>query len=210
MEKVHGETRIHEEKLNTLSQSDVIDNEELRRREDRARPLLSGTLIPPFCARRRGKRKKDIHSRLGLEAASRHRHASERRSVSTEQIEVESMHVNGAPECMRISGFMHGITNPDLIKRLNDNIPKSVDEMMKVTTAFLRGEVAAANQSRKKAPPAWKHHESGLRKIQAVPSTAHGMLKFPIEGEIVTLHSNTVRPAKCRMVVEALSRPSPN
>ncbi|GKA36297.1 reverse transcriptase domain-containing protein [Tanacetum coccineum] len=71
----------------------------------------------------------------------------------------ESMHVNRAPECMRISIFMHGTTNPDLIKRLNDNIPKSVDEMMSVTTAFLRGEVAVANHSRKKAPLTWRHHE---------------------------------------------------
>ncbi|GKF91243.1 hypothetical protein Tco_0274944, partial [Tanacetum coccineum] len=73
------------------------------------------------------------------------------------------MHVSGAPECMRISGFMHDITNLNLIKKLNDNIPKSVDEMMSITTTFLRGEVAAANQSKKKAPPAWKHHEIGHR-----------------------------------------------
>nr|GEX38284.1 reverse transcriptase domain-containing protein [Tanacetum cinerariifolium] len=59
-------------------------------------------------------------------------------------------HVKGAPECMRISGFTYGITNPELIKRLHDNIPKSVDEMMRATTAFLRGEVAASNQARKK------------------------------------------------------------
>ncbi|GJZ43246.1 reverse transcriptase domain-containing protein [Tanacetum coccineum] len=39
--------------------------------------------------------------------------------------------VKGAPECMKISGFMHGITNPELIKRLHDKIPKSVDEMMR-------------------------------------------------------------------------------
>nr|GEX09850.1 reverse transcriptase domain-containing protein [Tanacetum cinerariifolium] len=63
---------------------------------------------------------------------------------------VESRHVKGAPECMRISGFTYGITNPELIKRLHDNIPKSVDEMMRATTAFLRGEVAASNQARKK------------------------------------------------------------
>ncbi|GJZ91540.1 hypothetical protein Tco_0663467 [Tanacetum coccineum] len=55
-------------------------------------------------------------------------------------------------------GFIHGLTNPDLIKKLNDNI--SVDEMMSVTTAFLRGEVAAANQSKKKVLPAWKHNET--------------------------------------------------
>ncbi|GJX45506.1 hypothetical protein Tco_0262182 [Tanacetum coccineum] len=59
---------------------------------------------------------------------------------------LECREVKGAPECMKISGFMHGITNPELIKRLHDKIPKSVDEMMRVTTAFLRGEVAASNR----------------------------------------------------------------
>ncbi|GKA17830.1 reverse transcriptase domain-containing protein [Tanacetum coccineum] len=77
-----------------------------------------------------------------------------------ERFKAESMHVNGAPECMRIFGFMHDITNPYLIKKLNDNIPKSVDEMMNGTTAFLRREVAATNQSRKKVQPTWRHHEA--------------------------------------------------
>nr|GEV41185.1 reverse transcriptase domain-containing protein [Tanacetum cinerariifolium] len=58
--------------------------------------------------------------------------------------------VKGAPECMKISGFMHGITNPELIKRLHDKIPKSMDEMMSVTTAFLNGEISASNQERKR------------------------------------------------------------
>nr|GEU35726.1 zinc finger, CCHC-type [Tanacetum cinerariifolium] len=62
-----------------------------------------------------------------------------------ERFKAESMHVNKAPECMMVYGFMHGITNPDLIKRLNDNIPKSINEMMSMTIAFLRGEVAVAN-----------------------------------------------------------------
>nr|GEW84379.1 reverse transcriptase domain-containing protein [Tanacetum cinerariifolium] len=43
----------------------------------------------------------------------------------------------------------------------------------------------------------------GLRKIQVVPSTAYGLLKFPIEGGIVTLRSNTITLVKCRMVAEA-------
>nr|GEX75390.1 reverse transcriptase domain-containing protein [Tanacetum cinerariifolium] len=57
---------------------------------------------------------------------------------------IECRDVKGAPKCMKIFGFMHGITNPELIKRLHDNILKSVDEMMRVTTTFLRGEVAAS------------------------------------------------------------------
>ncbi|GJT76488.1 reverse transcriptase domain-containing protein [Tanacetum coccineum] len=75
----------------------------------------------------------------------------------------ESGNVKGAPECMRISGFVHGITNPELIKRFHEKIPKTVDEMMQVATSFLQGQEAASNQERKKAPPAWKHQEGGHR-----------------------------------------------
>ncbi|GJZ37173.1 hypothetical protein Tco_0583364 [Tanacetum coccineum] len=61
--------------------------------------------------------------------------------------------------------FMHGITNPELIKRLHDNIPTSMDEMMRVTTVFLRGEdryslltktpkeIFALDKGKLKAPP---------------------------------------------------------
>nr|GEV96756.1 reverse transcriptase domain-containing protein [Tanacetum cinerariifolium] len=79
-----------------------------------------------------------------------------------ERFKAESMDVNEAPECMRIFGIMHGITNPDLIKKMNDNIPKFVDEIMNVTTTFLKGEVTAANQSRKKVQPMWRHHETNV------------------------------------------------
>nr|GEU94060.1 hypothetical protein [Tanacetum cinerariifolium] len=57
-----------------------------------------------------------------------------------QRFKAESRHVKGAPECIRIFRFMHGITNPELIKYLHDNIPKLVDEMMRVTTTFLRRE----------------------------------------------------------------------
>ncbi|GJR18291.1 hypothetical protein Tco_0966818 [Tanacetum coccineum] len=36
----------------------------------------------------------------------------------------------------------------------------------------------------------------GIREIQAVPSTAHGMLKFPADGGIVTIRSTILIPAK--------------
>ncbi|GJW90393.1 reverse transcriptase domain-containing protein [Tanacetum coccineum] len=48
---------------------------------------------------------------------------------------------------MRISRFMHGITYPELIKRLLDKIPRSVDEMMRVTTSFLGREVIAVGHN---------------------------------------------------------------
>ncbi|GJZ29111.1 reverse transcriptase domain-containing protein [Tanacetum coccineum] len=69
-------------------------------------------------------------------------HIKQRERESTKdfvwRFKIESRDIKGAPEVMRISGFMHGITNPELIKRLHDKIPKSVDEIWKITTAFLR------------------------------------------------------------------------
>nr|GEZ86364.1 reverse transcriptase domain-containing protein [Tanacetum cinerariifolium] len=62
-----------------------------------------------------------------------------------------------------MEAFMERFKAENIINKLNDDIPKSVDKMMSVTTAFLRGKVAAANQSKKKAPPAWKHHEASHR-----------------------------------------------
>ncbi|GJT30908.1 reverse transcriptase domain-containing protein [Tanacetum coccineum] len=91
----------------------------------------------------------------------------QRDGESTEEFvrryKLECRDVKGAPECMKIFGFMHEITNPELIKRLHDKIPKSVDEMMRVTITFLRGEVAASNREQKKSFPSWKQQEAGRR-----------------------------------------------
>nr|GEZ42392.1 reverse transcriptase domain-containing protein [Tanacetum cinerariifolium] len=47
-----------------------------------------------------------------------------------------------------------------------------------------------------------------VRRIQAVPSTAHGMLKFPVTSEMVTLRSSRIIPLKCIMVSgPGVSRP---
>ncbi|GJU05708.1 reverse transcriptase domain-containing protein [Tanacetum coccineum] len=45
---------------------------------------------------------------------------------------------------------------------------------------------------------------TGIIKIRSVPSTAHGMLKFPVEGGTVMLRSSRVIPMECKMI----SRPS--
>ncbi|GJX79586.1 hypothetical protein Tco_0327735 [Tanacetum coccineum] len=74
---------------------------------------------------------------------------------------------------MRISGFVHGITNPELIKRFHEKIPKTVDEMMQVATSFLQGQEAALNQERKKTLPTWKHqegsHKQNFKKRRKLP-----------------------------------------
>ncbi|GKA97005.1 reverse transcriptase domain-containing protein [Tanacetum coccineum] len=40
----------------------------------------------------------------------------------------------------------------------------------------------------------------GARKLQAVPSTTHGMLKFPVAGGILTLKTSKIIPIKCTTV----------
>ncbi|GJV78132.1 reverse transcriptase domain-containing protein [Tanacetum coccineum] len=77
----------------------------------------------------------------------------------------ESGNVKGAPECMRISDIRHGITNPELIKRFHEKIPKTADEMMQVATSFLQGQEVASNQERKKVHPAWRHQEGVIGRI---------------------------------------------
>jgi hypothetical protein len=42
--------------------------------------------------------------------------------------------------------------------------------------------------------------------MRAVPSTAHGMLKFPVEGGIVTLYNTTVPPKECNAVTSETVR----
>ncbi|GJR79424.1 reverse transcriptase domain-containing protein [Tanacetum coccineum] len=78
-----------------------------------------------------------------------------------ERYKAEVLDVEGAPECMRISGFMHGITHLRLIKRLYERIPRSMDEMYRMTTSFLQGEVAALRHGQRKASSSWKPPEGG-------------------------------------------------
>nr|GEY93987.1 reverse transcriptase domain-containing protein [Tanacetum cinerariifolium] len=78
-----------------------------------------------------------------------------------ERFKVETGRMKGAPGCMRISGFMHGVNNPELTKRLNKHVPKTIEEMMITTTAFIREEAAVA--SKKKGHVSWKAHDQSKR-----------------------------------------------
>nr|GEV59088.1 reverse transcriptase domain-containing protein [Tanacetum cinerariifolium] len=73
------------------------------------------------------------------------------------RFKVETGRMKGAPECMRIFRFMHGVNNPELTKRLNEHVPKTVEDMMTATAAFIRGETVAA--SKKKVHTPWKSHD---------------------------------------------------
>ncbi|GJR42866.1 reverse transcriptase domain-containing protein [Tanacetum coccineum] len=78
-----------------------------------------------------------------------------------ERFKVETGHMKGAPECMWIFGFMHGVNNPELTKRLNEHVPKTMEEMMTVTTAFIRGEAAVAFKKKGQSP--WKLQDQSKR-----------------------------------------------
>ncbi|GJW07994.1 hypothetical protein Tco_1570417 [Tanacetum coccineum] len=90
-----------------------------------------------------------------------------------------------APECMKISGFMHGVNNPELTKRLNEHVPNTLEEMMTTTTAFIRGETAAL--SKKKVHIPWKPQDQSKRynferrsDFQNQPRDGRGLSKFTL------------------------------
>nr|GFA12311.1 reverse transcriptase domain-containing protein [Tanacetum cinerariifolium] len=55
----------------------------------------------------------------------------------------ESSHIKEVSSVLSISAFMHGHGHPELAKKLNDKIPKTVDEMFERVKDFIRGEVVA-------------------------------------------------------------------
>nr|GFC08772.1 reverse transcriptase domain-containing protein [Tanacetum cinerariifolium] len=95
-----------------------------------------------------------------------------------ERFKIETGRMKGAPECMWISEFMHEVNNPELTKCLNEHVPKTMEEMMITTTAFIRGEAAAS--SKKKGHASWKPQDQSKRhssdKSKQVPAatTTHG------------------------------------
>nr|GEV16382.1 hypothetical protein [Tanacetum cinerariifolium] len=78
-----------------------------------------------------------------------------------ERFKIETRRMKGTPECMRIFRFMNGVNNPELTKRLNEHVPKTMEEMMITIIAFIQGEAAAA--SKKKGHASWKPQDQSKR-----------------------------------------------
>ncbi|GJT61244.1 reverse transcriptase domain-containing protein [Tanacetum coccineum] len=49
----------------------------------------------------------------------------------------------------------------------------------------------------------------GLQKMKAVPSSTHGMIKFPVMGGTLTLRSSKIIPIECAMVFRPEDQPPP-
>nr|GEV17661.1 reverse transcriptase domain-containing protein [Tanacetum cinerariifolium] len=94
-----------------------------------------------------------------------------------ERFKVKTGRMKGAPECMRISGFMHGVNNPELTKCLNEHVPRTMEEMMITTTTFIRREAAAA--SKKKCHTSWRTQDQSKRQTSKKRSDFRGQ---PREG----------------------------
>nr|GFB48102.1 reverse transcriptase domain-containing protein [Tanacetum cinerariifolium] len=89
-----------------------------------------------------------------------------------ERFKVETGRMKGSPECMRISGFMRGVNNPELTKHLYEHVSKTMEEMMIATIAFIRGEAAAA--SKKKGHTSWKAQDQSKRQTSDKRSDFRG------------------------------------
>ncbi|GKA98965.1 hypothetical protein Tco_0826902 [Tanacetum coccineum] len=124
----------------------------------------SGSLEPKHgrseSPRKKGPKRKAVFKRLErepTESASRDvitkRASSSRTGVLWD---VKKYNVN-------LPDHARGITNHVLIMDPNDKIPKSVDEIMRVTTTFLRGEVTASDRERKKSFSSWKQQEDNQK-----------------------------------------------
>ncbi|GKF00109.1 reverse transcriptase domain-containing protein, partial [Tanacetum coccineum] len=57
----------------------------------------------------------------------------------------KNSHIKGVPPILHILAFMHGHGHLELAKKLNDKIPKTVDEMFERVKAFIKGEVVAGS-----------------------------------------------------------------
>nr|GEY06379.1 hypothetical protein [Tanacetum cinerariifolium] len=80
-----------------------------------------------------------------------------------ERFKIETGRLKGAPGCMRIFGFMHGVNNPELTKCLNEHVPKTMEETMITTTAFIRGEAVAASKKRAMYPGSRRTNPKGTQ-----------------------------------------------
>nr|GEV99746.1 hypothetical protein [Tanacetum cinerariifolium] len=122
-----------------------------------------------------------------------------------ERFKVETESMKGGPECMRFSGFMHGVNKPELTKRLNEHVPKTMEEMMITTTAFIRGEAAAA--SKKKCHTSWKAQDQSKRQtlkkmfdFRGHPREGRGSNQFaPLQGR----QKRFLRPRRIEELVRA-------
>ncbi|GJY89315.1 reverse transcriptase domain-containing protein [Tanacetum coccineum] len=88
------------------------------------------------------------YSKNPVELARIRQRSGEYLDSFTEHFKDEMVYFKHCPDLMKIFAYMNGINNQDLIKKLNDKVPQTFDELMRRVRAFIRAEDAAADSRR--------------------------------------------------------------
>ncbi|GJT73491.1 hypothetical protein Tco_1032777 [Tanacetum coccineum] len=96
----------------------------------------------------RGVAQRKKYSKNPVELARIRQRSGEYLDSFTERFKDEMVYFKHCPDLMKISAYMNGINNQDLIKKLNDKVPQTFDELMRRVRAFIRAEDAAADSRR--------------------------------------------------------------
>ncbi|GJR12088.1 hypothetical protein Tco_0794740 [Tanacetum coccineum] len=93
-----------------------------------------------------------------------------------DRFKAESAHIKGVPPVLRISVFMHGHGHPELAKKLNDKISKTVNEMWERVRAFIRGETIADTTEAIRSPR-WERVLAKLAGRKAIMGLEIGVME---------------------------------
>ncbi|GKD53980.1 hypothetical protein Tco_1287367 [Tanacetum coccineum] len=126
----------------------------------------------------------------------------------------ESNDIPNVPELMQISSFMSSHKCPELAKRFADNIPKTVDEMLKRVDDYLRSEEAFRNTE---LPRGENNRRRSEHKFAASVPERHAPYvspqrphqEFHRPKEILTLDSLSSTPQEILAMEHQLNLPQP-
>nr|GEX90357.1 reverse transcriptase domain-containing protein [Tanacetum cinerariifolium] len=190
--------RDNESMLSSVSKSDSSDGRYRKSRSKRHKPTDEDDLMRPWMCEEEDPftpRIQSVDSYKDLKAAFLAYFMQQKKYVK-DPVEIHNIKqkdgetIKDFMEWLKVeTGRMKGALN-------------TMEEMMITTIAFIRGEVAVA--SKKKVTYHEEHRTSQKGKLQ---KKAHGMLKFPVDGGIVTICSTILIATECTTVITSSAVP---
>ncbi|GKE02628.1 hypothetical protein Tco_1390611, partial [Tanacetum coccineum] len=126
----------------------------------RPKPTPFTQIITHFKYHKRTKLPRNIKQNEGLQAFM-------------DRFKSEISHIKGVPPVLRIPVFMHGHSHPELAKKLNDKIPKTVDKMFEMARAFIRGEMVGGLAEMVHPSQGGKGYKKQIEEAMASRKLAH-------------------------------------